>query len=89
VQARAAGWADVHPITLQAIGRRAVAFVHGRADAAAFEALGKRQSADAAADDENMKRFGHRKLLRDLNKAMASPMRCVGCAVLAELSLIA
>ncbi len=88
MQARAAGWADVNPIALQAIGRRAIAFIHGRADAAAFEALGKRQSANAAADDENMKRLGHKKLLSRMHGVDAA-RRCVGRAVLAELSLVA
>ena len=62
MQAGAAGRADVNPIALQAIGGRAIAFIDRRADAVAFETLGKRQSANAAADDQNMKRFGHRKL---------------------------
>jgi hypothetical protein len=65
MQARAPGRADVNPITLQAIGERAIAFIHGGADATAFETLGERQSTNAAADDENMKRFGHGKLRQD------------------------
>jgi hypothetical protein len=53
----------VNPIALQAIGRCAIAFIDRRANTTAFEALGKRKSTNAAADDENMKRFGHGKLL--------------------------
>jgi hypothetical protein len=68
MQARAAGRTDVNPVALQSVRGRAVALVDGRADADAFEALGKRQTANAAANDENMKRFGHGKLLRDLKQ---------------------
>ena len=89
MQSKTAGRADVNPVALQSVRRRAIAFIDGRADAAALEALGQRQSANAAADDENMKRFGHGKLLRDLKQRGDVPARCVGCAVLAELSLVA
>jgi hypothetical protein len=53
----------VNPIALQAVGQRAIALVDGSADPSAFETLREGQAANATADDQDMERFGHLKLL--------------------------
>jgi hypothetical protein len=52
----------VDAVALQAVGDGAVALIHRRTDAGALEALGKREAADAAADDEDVERVCRRSL---------------------------
>src|SRR5215472_608138 len=55
VQGKAAGRADRHAVALQAIVDGAVALVDRGADPGLLETLREGQTANAAADDENMK----------------------------------
>src|SRR5215469_7147897 len=56
VQRAAAGRLDMHAIALDAIGAGAVALIDGDADDVFLEALRQREPADAAADDDDVKR---------------------------------
>jgi len=63
IQGEAAGWADAHSVALQAVGRGSITLVDSRGDPVALETLRESESADAAADDQDMEWFGHLTLL--------------------------
>jgi hypothetical protein len=56
VQGEAAGGTDMNAIALHAVGASAVTFVDGDAHAGLFQTLHQRQTADAAADDDDVER---------------------------------
>jgi hypothetical protein len=62
VQGEAAGRADMHPIPLQPIVDAAVALVDGGADPGSSQTLRERETANAAADDEDIEGFDHFRL---------------------------